>query len=95
MVSFGSYNEFFKGKTEAFPVMRFFLELTQHIPLKSSQYIRRYGLTSLTGLEGLTSIGGDLRIFKNPTLPTSLAWDFATRVDLDIGGDVFIEHNGP
>ena len=44
MVSFSSENEFFKGKTETFPVMRFFLELTQHIPPKGCQYIRRYGL---------------------------------------------------
>jgi hypothetical protein len=43
-ISFSSDNEFFKGKTETFPVMRFFLELTQHIPPKGCQYIRRYGL---------------------------------------------------
>jgi hypothetical protein len=44
VVSFSSDNEFFKGKTETFPVMRFFLELTQHIPPNGCQYIRRYGL---------------------------------------------------
>ena len=44
VISFSSDNEFFKGKTETFPVMRFFLELTQHIPPKGCQYIRRYGL---------------------------------------------------
>ena len=44
MISFTSDDEFFKGKTEAFPVMRFFLELTQHIPPKGCQYLRRYGL---------------------------------------------------
>jgi hypothetical protein len=38
VVSFCSSNEFHKGKPETFPVMRFFLELTQHIPLKGSQY---------------------------------------------------------
>jgi hypothetical protein len=44
VISFTSDNEFFKGKTEIFPVTRFFLELTQHIPPKGRQYIRRYGL---------------------------------------------------
>ena len=44
MVSYTSDNEFFKGKTEAFSVTRFLLELTQHIPPRGSQYIRRYGL---------------------------------------------------
>jgi transposase-like protein len=43
-VCFTSQSEFFKGKTETFPVIRFFLELTQHIPPKGCQYIRRYGL---------------------------------------------------
>jgi hypothetical protein len=43
-VSFTSQSEFFKGKTETFPVMRFFLEFTQHIPPKGCQYIRCYGL---------------------------------------------------
>jgi hypothetical protein len=37
-------NEFFKEKAEAFPVLRFFRELTQHILPKGCQYIRRYGL---------------------------------------------------
>jgi hypothetical protein len=44
VISFTSQSEFFRGKTEAFPVMRFLLELTQHIPPKGCQYIRRYGL---------------------------------------------------
>jgi hypothetical protein len=44
VISFTSQSEFFKGKTETFPVMRFFLELTQHIAPKGCQYIRRYGL---------------------------------------------------
>jgi hypothetical protein len=44
VISYTSDNEFFKGKTETFPVMRFFLELTQHIPPKGCQFIRRYGL---------------------------------------------------
>jgi hypothetical protein len=44
VISFTSDNEFFKGKAEAFPLMWFFLELTQHIPPKGCQYIRRYGL---------------------------------------------------
>jgi hypothetical protein len=43
-VSYTSDNEFFKGKTETFSVIRFLLELTQHIPPKGCQYIRRYGL---------------------------------------------------
>jgi hypothetical protein len=29
---------------ETFPVMRFFLELTQHFPPRGCQYIRQYGL---------------------------------------------------
>ena len=44
MVSFTSNNEFFKGKIESFPVILFLLELTQHIPPRGLQYIRRYGL---------------------------------------------------
>ncbi len=44
MISYTSDNEFFKGKTETFSVIRFLLELTQHIPPRGSQYIRRYGL---------------------------------------------------
>jgi hypothetical protein len=44
LISFSSDSEFFKGKTETFTVMRFFLELTQHIPPKGCQYVRRYGL---------------------------------------------------
>lgn len=35
-VSFTSQSECFKGKTETFSAMRFFLELTQHIPPKGS-----------------------------------------------------------
>ena len=34
MISFSSDNEFFKAKTKTFPLMQFFLELTQHIPPK-------------------------------------------------------------
>jgi hypothetical protein len=44
VISFTSDNEFFAGKTESFALMRFLLELTQHIPPKGCQYIRRYGL---------------------------------------------------
>jgi len=44
VISYTSDNEFFKGKIESFPVTRFLLELTQHIPPRGSQYIRRYGL---------------------------------------------------
>ena len=44
VVSYTCDNEFFKAKSETFPLMRFFLELTQHIPPKGCQYIRRYGL---------------------------------------------------
>ena len=44
VVSYTSDNEFFKAKSKTFPLMRFFLELTQHIPPKGCQYIRRYGL---------------------------------------------------
>ena len=32
VISYTSDNNFFKGKIESFPVMRFLLELTQHIP---------------------------------------------------------------
>ena len=44
VISYASDNDFFKGKTETFSVIRFLLELTQHIPPRGSQYIRRYGL---------------------------------------------------
>ncbi len=44
MISYTSDNEFFQDKTETFSVMRFLLELTQHVPPRGSQYIRRYGL---------------------------------------------------
>ena len=44
MISYTSDNEFFQGKTEPFSVSRFLLEVTQHIPPRGSQYIRRYGL---------------------------------------------------
>jgi hypothetical protein len=44
VISFSSQSEFFKGKSETFPVMRFFLELMHHIPPIGCQYIRRYGL---------------------------------------------------
>jgi NDP-sugar pyrophosphorylase family protein len=44
VISYTSDNEFFQEKTETFSVMRFLLELTQHVPARGSQYIRRYGL---------------------------------------------------
>lgn len=44
LISYTSNNDFFKRKTETLPVMRFLLELTQRIPPRGSQYIRRYGL---------------------------------------------------
>jgi len=44
VISYTSDNEFFQGKTEPFSVSRFLLEVTQHIPPRGSQYIRRYGL---------------------------------------------------
>ena len=44
MISFASENEFFKGKTETFPVIRFFLELTQHIPPRAAS---TFGATHL------------------------------------------------
>lgn len=44
LVCYTSENEFFKGKTETFSAVRFLLELTQHIPPRGLQYIRRYGL---------------------------------------------------
>jgi len=44
VISYTFDNDFFKGKTETFSVTCFLLELTQHIPPRGSQYIRRYGL---------------------------------------------------
>jgi hypothetical protein len=44
VISYTSDNDFFKGKIESFSVIRFLLELTQHIPPRGLQYIRRYGL---------------------------------------------------
>jgi hypothetical protein len=44
VICYTSDNDFFKRKIESFPVTRFLLELTQHIPPRGSQYIRRYGL---------------------------------------------------
>ena len=44
VISYTSDNDFFKGKIQSFSVTRFLLELTQHIPPRGSQYIRRYGL---------------------------------------------------
>jgi hypothetical protein len=44
IISYTSDNDFFKGKIESFSVTCFLLELTQHIPPRGSQYIRRYGL---------------------------------------------------
>jgi hypothetical protein len=44
VISCTSDDEFSKGKAEAFPAMRLFLELTQQIPPKGCQVIRRYGL---------------------------------------------------
>ncbi len=44
LISYTSNNDFFKGETRTFSTMRFISELTQHIPPKGSQYIRRYGL---------------------------------------------------
>ncbi|HUV13079.1 MAG TPA: transposase [Acidobacteriota bacterium] len=46
VISYTSNNDFFKGKIQSFSVTRFLLELTQHIPPRGSQYIRRYGLYS-------------------------------------------------
>jgi hypothetical protein len=41
VIPYISDNEFFQEKTETFSVMRFLLELTQHIPPRGSQYVRR------------------------------------------------------
>jgi hypothetical protein len=43
-ISYTSDNEFFKGKAEIFSVTQFLLELTQYIPPRGLQYIRKYGL---------------------------------------------------
>jgi hypothetical protein len=44
LISYTADNGFFRGKTETFSLTRFFLEVTQHIPPRGAQYIRRYGL---------------------------------------------------
>ncbi len=44
LISYTYRTDFFKVETRTFAVMRFLLELTQHIPPRGSQYIRRYGL---------------------------------------------------
>jgi hypothetical protein len=44
LISYTADNGFFRGKTETFCLTRFFLEVTQHIPPRGAQYIRRYGL---------------------------------------------------
>jgi hypothetical protein len=44
VICYTSDNEFFQGRTETFSLTRFFLEVTQHIPPRGLQYIRRYGL---------------------------------------------------
>jgi hypothetical protein len=41
VIPYISDNEFFQEKTETFSVMRFLIELTQHIPPRGSQYVRR------------------------------------------------------
>ena len=43
VISYTSNKEFFKGKIESLSESRFLLELTQHIPPREFQYIRRYG----------------------------------------------------
>jgi hypothetical protein len=40
------YNDYFKENFKAFDVLDFIAEVTVHIPPKSKQYIRRYGLYS-------------------------------------------------
>ena len=49
-VSFTSHSEFFKGKTETFPLMRFFLEPTQLIPPKGCP-CRHHTLRRRRGLD--------------------------------------------
>jgi hypothetical protein len=44
LISYTADTGFFRGKTETFSLTRFFLEVTQHIPPRAAQYIRRYGL---------------------------------------------------
>jgi len=44
LIFYTSNNDFFNAKTKTFTAMRFLLELTQHIPPRRAQYIRRYGL---------------------------------------------------
>jgi len=44
LISYTADNGLFQGKTETFSLTRFFLEITQHIPPRGAQYIRRYGL---------------------------------------------------
>ena len=44
LISYTASNDFFKGKIKTFTAIQFISELTQHIPPKACQYIRRYGL---------------------------------------------------
>jgi len=42
------YSDYFKGNVHMFDAMDFLAELTQHIPPKGTQLIRRYGLYAET-----------------------------------------------
>jgi hypothetical protein len=52
------------------------------------------GLTALTGLDNLASVGdGDLEILYNTILSECLAQDFAAGID--VAGEITIYANGP
>jgi len=51
-------------------------------------------LEDITSLMSVSSIGNDLRVRNNPLLPTSQADALAATIP-DIGGEVFIDGNGP
>ncbi len=51
-------------------------------------------LTSLSGLDSITSVGEDLAITYNPALPTALAEALVATIGTEnIGGDITISNN--
>ena len=44
LISYTASNGFFKGKIKTFTATQLISELTQHVPPRACQYIRRYGL---------------------------------------------------
>ena len=46
VIYYSDYNDYFKRNTQVFTVQDFIASVTQHLPRKGLQYIRRYGLYS-------------------------------------------------